>query len=105
VKARRPRRVVLEGAEKLAFWAGPATLEAPDEPVPDQVHILSPFDPLVIQRKRIELFFRYAHLFEAYVPKDKRQVGYFALPVLIGDRVVAAIDRKADRHDRRLLVQ
>jgi uncharacterized protein YcaQ len=50
------------------------------------VHILSPFDPLIIQRKRTELFFDYGHRFEAYVPKEKRLFGYFALPVLVGRR-------------------
>ena len=50
------------------------------------MHILSPFDPLIIQRKRLQLFFGYDHRFEAYVPKDKRVLGYFALPVLVGDR-------------------
>ena len=54
--------------------------------MPDSVHILSPFDPLIIQRKRTELFFDYGHKFEAYVPKEKRQFGYFALPVLVGER-------------------
>ena len=62
---------------------------------------LSPFDPLVIQRKRLALFFGYDHRFEAYVPKPKRVLGYFALPVLVGDRVAAAIDLKADRATRR----
>ena len=64
------------------------------------VHLLSPFDPLVIQRKRLKLFFGYEHRFEAYVPKAKRRLGYFALPVLIGDRIAAAIDLKADRERR-----
>ena len=49
------------------------------------MHILSPFDPLIIQRKRLKLFFDYEHRFEAYVPKEKRVFGYFALPVLVGD--------------------
>jgi uncharacterized protein YcaQ len=61
------------------------------------VHILSPFDPLIIQRKRTELFFDYGHRFEAYVPKEKRQFGYFALPVLVGDRIVAALGAPAAR--------
>ena len=69
------------------------------------VHILSPFDPLVIQRKRSELFFGYGHRFEAYVPKEKRLFGYFALPVLVGDEIVAAIDLKTDRRERKLLLQ
>jgi uncharacterized protein YcaQ len=70
-----------------------------------QVHILSPFDPLIIQRKRTSALFGYDHLFEAYVPKEKRKLGYFALPVLAGDRIVAAIDLKADRQEKRLLIQ
>jgi uncharacterized protein YcaQ len=71
----------------------------------DAVHILSPFDPLVIQRKRLKLFFGYEHRFEAYVPKEKRLFGYFALPVLLDDEIVAVIDLKADRTKRELLVQ
>jgi uncharacterized protein YcaQ len=69
------------------------------------VHILSPFDPLIILRKRLSLFFGYDHLFEAYVPKAKRRFGYFALPVLFGDQVVATIDLRADRDKGELLVQ
>ena len=69
------------------------------------MHILSPFDPLVIQRKRLQLFFDYEHRFEAYVPKEKRLFGYFALPVLVGDDIVAALDLKTDRAERKLLVQ
>ena len=69
------------------------------------MHLLSPFDPLVIQRKRLKLFFGYEHRFEAYVPKPKRQYGYFALPVLVDDRIAAAIDLKADRAAGALLVQ
>jgi len=69
------------------------------------VHILSPFDPLIIQRKRTELFFGYGHRFEAYVPKEKRLFGYFALPVLVGSDIVAAIDLKTDRQNKKLLMQ
>jgi len=97
--------VRLEGAEKVEYWARPEALEAAFEPAGGIVHILSPFDPLVIQRKRLELFFDYEHRFEAYVPKEKRVFGYFALPVLVGDEIVAAIDLKTDREKRRLLVQ
>ncbi len=69
------------------------------------MHILSPFDPLIIQRKRTELFFDYGHRFEAYVPKEKRLFGYFALPVLVGEDIVAAIDLKTDRKEKKLLMQ
>jgi uncharacterized protein YcaQ len=69
------------------------------------VHILSPFDPLVNQRKRSMLFFNYEHRFEAYVPKPKRVFGYFACPVLLGDEIVSAIDLKTDREKHKLLIQ
>ena len=57
------------------------------------------------QRERTQFFFGYKHLFEAYVPKDKRKYGYFALPVLVGDRFEAIVDLKTDRAARRLVVQ
>jgi uncharacterized protein len=96
--------VALEGAGKQEHWAEPDVLESAHD-VPERVHILSPFDPLMIQRKRTELFFGYGHRFEAYVPKQKRVFGYFALPVLAGDDIVAAIDLKTDRKRGKLLVQ
>jgi uncharacterized protein YcaQ len=95
----------LEGAGKQMHWARPATLEDLGEVSMERVHILSPFDPLIIQRKRTELIFDYSHRFEAYVPKEKRQFGYFALPVLVGEDIVAALDLKTDREKRKLLMQ
>ena len=100
--------VTLQGAAAATHWASPETLDtaaSADAPADDLVHILSPFDPLVIQRKRLRLFFDYEHVFEAYVPKEKRRFGYFALPVLVGDEIVAAVDLKTDRQQQKLLVQ
>jgi hypothetical protein len=104
VRRRELVPVAIEG-ETSPHYATPQALdEIPAEREP-LVHILSPFDPLVIQRRRLKLFFGYDHLFEAYVPKAKRQFGYFVLPVLVGDAIVAALDLKADRAARRLLIQ
>jgi uncharacterized protein YcaQ len=97
--------VAVEGAGKQEHWAQPAMLEMAGREAQQMVHILSPFDPLIIQRKRTHLFFDYEHRFEAYVPKHKRRFGYFALPVLVGDAIVAALDLKTDRKQRKLLVQ
>ncbi|QOZ30131.1 winged helix-turn-helix domain-containing protein [Bradyrhizobium sp. CCBAU 51753] len=97
--------LALEGAGKQEHWVRPEVLEQAGEADPGLVHILSPFDPLIIQRKRTELFFGYGHRFEAYVPKEKRVFGYFALPVLVGDDIVAAIDLKTDRQNKKLLMQ
>jgi uncharacterized protein YcaQ len=104
VRARKLAPVAIEGMERLPHWMA-AAAEPPAPPAADLVHVLSPFDPLVINRRRLARFFGYQHLFEAYVPRDKRRLGYFALPVLVGERVVAAIDIKADRQGERLLIQ
>ncbi len=109
IEARVRRRdlvaVDIDGGGAPDHWLSPDWLDARPEPVDDIVHILSPFDPLIIQRKRLSQFFGYDHLFEAYVPKHKRVLGYFALPVLVGDRIVAALDLKTDRDARKLLIQ
>ncbi|MGQ0686230.1 winged helix-turn-helix domain-containing protein [Bradyrhizobium sp.] len=97
--------VAIEGAGKQEHWVRPEALEAADEGACPLVHILSPFDPLIIQRKRTELVFGYGHKFEAYVPKAKRVFGYFALPVLVDDEIVAALDLKTDRQNKKLLMQ
>ena len=96
--------IAIDGA-KTPFFARPETLAAVHEPDAELVHILSPFDPLIIQRKRLNLLFGYEHRFEAYVPKEKRVFGYFALPVLVGDEIVAALDLKTDRENGKLLIQ
>jgi uncharacterized protein YcaQ len=97
--------IALDGAGDQQHWARPQALETTSERAAELVHILSPFDPLIIQRKRTHLFFDYEHRFEAYVPREKRLFGYFALPVLAGQDIVAALDLKADRKNRKLLVQ
>jgi uncharacterized protein YcaQ len=97
--------VTIDGAGKQEHWARPEVLEGAGEGEAPLVHILSPFDPLIIQRKRTELIFGYGHKFEAYVPKAKRVFGYFALPVLVDDEIVAALDLKTDRQNRKMLMQ
>lgn len=97
--------IALEGAGKQEHWATPETIEAAQSEPHGLVHLLSPFDPLIIQRKRTHLVFGHDHRFEAYVPKEKRKLGYFALPVLLDDKIVAAIDLKTDRQNRKLLMQ
>lgn len=59
--------------------------------------LLSPFDRLVFDRRRLEEIFGYEYLLEMYKPAAKRRWGYFALPILHGDRFVGKLDAKADR--------
>jgi uncharacterized protein YcaQ len=104
-RAKKLVPVLIEGAEKVPHWVEPGAPEAMDAPLPEIVHILSPFDPLIIQRKRTGLIFGYEHLFEAYVTPTKRQLGYFTLPVLVGDEIVAGLDLKTDRAAGKVLIQ
>lgn len=105
VRAKQLVPITIEGLEAVPHWATEETLASLGAPLPELVHILSPFDPLIIQRKRTAMLFGYDHLFEAYVPAAKRRFGYFTLPVLVGDEIVAGLDLKADRAGKQLLIQ
>lgn len=104
VRAKRLRKVEIEGLEKTDCWTTPDRLER-QPAAPKGTWILSPFDPLIIQRKRTAAILGYEHLFEAYLPREKRKLGYFTLPVLIDGAIVAALDLKADRQAGELLIQ
>lgn len=68
------------------------------------VKILSPFDNAVIHRDRLKTLFGFDYKIECYVPASKRIYGYFSLPILYGDQLVARIDCKAHRQQKRLEV-
>lgn len=72
--------------------------------VQDLIHILSPFDNLVIQRKRLKNLFNFDYVIECYVPAHKRKFGYFCLPVLYGNKFIGRIDAKADRLKKTLII-
>lgn len=99
--------VMLSDGELLQFKVGdniyfalPETMELLNRPLArSKLKILSPFDNLLIQRKRIQDLFNFDYQIECYLPEAKRKYGYFSLPVMWEGKLVARMDCKADRKE------
>jgi len=72
---------------------------------PVGVHLISPFDSLIIQRQRTRRLFDFDYALECYVPAAKRKFGYFVLPILWGEDFVGRLDPKVDRKNKDLIIR
>jgi hypothetical protein len=109
-KAGRLIDVVLEAAPGHRNFQGVARPSIEDEikhlPVPtSRLRVLSPFDPVLRDRTRLERIFGFDYTLEVFVPGPKRKYGYYVFPLLEGSRFVGRIDMKADRAKDALAVK
>ena len=97
-----PCTLTLAPGKRVPGWARPADLELAARlervrPRPDRGVLLSPFDPVLWDRDRVQKLFSFHQVLEIFKPEAERVYGYYCLPVLAGDRLVARFDLKAHR--------
>jgi uncharacterized protein YcaQ len=98
--------VNVEGLEKPFFMHSMKQFKPIEKIIlQNNIHFLSPFDNIIIQRKRVLQLFDFDYMIECYVPEAKRKFGYFTLPVLFGNRFVARFDPKADRSNKTFYIK
>ncbi|HUP32280.1 MAG TPA: crosslink repair DNA glycosylase YcaQ family protein [Gaiellaceae bacterium] len=95
-RMRAERRFRSQGV-RLVKGEWEAHPDAADGPVPARAVLLSPFDRLVYDRDRAEALWDFRYRLEMFVPKAKREYGYYVLPLLVGDRVVGRAEPRFDR--------
>ena len=112
IKAKKICEIQVSSLENKKFWVAIDDLDSDrlqqiSKTASELKHaiLLSPFDPLVLQRNRFASFFDYHHKFEAYLPESKREYGYFTLPVLYNKQICSLIDLKANRTTKSLEIQ
>lgn len=98
--------VQIDSLDKKEYYASPGILDNSPTVIKKEapLHFLSPFDNLIILRDRVRDLFGFDYTLECYTPPAKRKYGYFSLPVLWGDKLIARMDAKAERKSKTLVV-
>ena len=97
----------IESDHKTINYALPGIIEE----IPERkkrtshVHLLSPFDNLIIQRERTKRLFNFDYAIECYLPPSKRKYGYFVTPILWNNNFAGRLDPKADRQNETLIIK
>ncbi|MBP2617790.1 winged helix-turn-helix domain-containing protein [Chryseobacterium jejuense] len=94
------QKISVEGIPSVYIQSD--VLEKSDDTMESDVRLLSPFDNSIIHRDRVKQIFDFDFRLECYVPKEKRQYGYFCLPILFGNTFIGRVDCKAHRKDKKL---
>jgi uncharacterized protein YcaQ len=99
--------IEVESLPGVGYYAQTESLERnlSSMDLPAVVHILSPFDNLIIQRARIAQLFNFQYSLECYLPAGKRVYGYYVMPILYGTELIGRLDPKADRKKKTFILK
>lgn len=99
-------RKISVGKHKIPYFTNNTVLELLNSKIKNNgIHLLSPFDNLVINRKRLKEIFDFDYTIECYVPEPKRVYGYYCLPVLSGNKFAGRLDAKSDRSSDSFIIK
>jgi uncharacterized protein YcaQ len=106
IDAGEVRYLTVKGIEEMDYFVLSDRLETSTKlrKASPRLHLLSPFDNLIIQRERVKRLFGFDYALECYVPPAKRKYGYFVLPILWDEKIVGRLDPKADRKKETLVI-
>ncbi|MBN1349362.1 YcaQ family DNA glycosylase [candidate division KSB1 bacterium] len=100
-------RVQIGSDREIDYYALPAAVETADQlhASDSTVHLLCPFDNLIIHRQRLSRLFEFEYALECYLPPAKRKFGYFTLPILWKENLIGRLDPKAHRQTKTLIIR